>query len=63
MKKDSVQKRFQNLQSGLRSPAKSQRDKKADCGGQPQEYRKYFEDWTSRSNTACPVAAIAKIED
>jgi hypothetical protein len=23
---------------------------KADRGGQPQEYREYFEDWTSRSN-------------
>jgi hypothetical protein len=23
---------------------------KADWGGQPQEYREYFEDWTSHSN-------------
>jgi hypothetical protein len=24
---------------------------KADWAGQPQEYREYFEDWTSQSNT------------
>jgi hypothetical protein len=24
---------------------------KAECGVQPQEYIKYFEDWTLRSNT------------
>jgi hypothetical protein len=24
---------------------------KADWGGQPQEYREYFEDWTFQSNT------------
>ena len=36
---------------------------KADWAGQPQEYREYFEDWMSQSNTACPVVAIAKMED
>jgi hypothetical protein len=24
---------------------------KTDCNGQPQEYREYFEDWTSQPNT------------
>jgi hypothetical protein len=24
---------------------------KANCEGQPQEYREYFEDWTSQFNT------------